>query len=76
MDYRPERIIRLHPLEPSVAANEITETWDESEAGAIALPLHSQVLPSETPNVQIATLSTPDPAPTDTKEAPDSGQRG
>ena len=30
------------------------------------------MLPSETPNVQIATLSTPDPAPTDTKEAPDS----
>ena len=56
----------------SVAANKVTEEWDESEAGAIALPLHSQVLPSETPNVQIATLSTPDPAPTDTKEAPNS----
>jgi hypothetical protein len=57
---------------PSVAANKVTETWDESESAATALPLRSQVLPSETPNVQIATLSTPDPAPTDTKEAPDS----
>jgi hypothetical protein len=57
---------------PSVAANEITETWDESEAAATALPLRSQVLPSEAPNVQIATLSTPDLARTDAKEAPDS----
>jgi len=36
----------------SVAANKVTETWDESEAAATALPLRSQVPPSETPNVQ------------------------
>ena len=57
---------------PSVKVTKVTETWDELESAATALPLRSQVLPSETPNVQIATLSTPDPAPTDTKEAPDS----
>ena len=56
----------------SVAANKVTEGWDESEAAATALPLRSQVLPSEAPNVQIATLSTPDLARTDAKEAPDS----
>ena len=49
-----------------------TEEWDESEAAATASPFRSQVLPAETPNVQTATLSTPDPARTDTKEALDS----
>jgi hypothetical protein len=54
----------------SVAANKVTEGRDESsEAAAIALPLSSQALPSETPNVR---LSTPDSAPPDAKEAPDS----
>ena len=70
--YAPPHVIVDADKGTSVAANKVTEEWDELEAGAIALPLHSQVLPSETPNVQIATLSTPDPAPTDTKEAPDS----
>jgi hypothetical protein len=57
---------------PSVTANKVTEEWDQSEAAATASPLRSRVLPSETPNVQTATLSTPDPARTDAKEAPDS----
>ena len=56
----------------SVTAYKVTEEWDEPEAAATASPLRSQVLPSETPNVQTATLSTPDPARTDTKEALDS----
>jgi hypothetical protein len=57
----------------SVGATKVTEERNESsEAAAIALPLRSQALPSETPNVQIATLSTPNPAPPDAKETPDS----
>jgi hypothetical protein len=57
----------------SVAANKVTEARDESpEATAIAFPLRSQALPSETPNLQIAKLSTPNPAPPDAKETPDS----
>ena len=56
----------------SVAANKVTEERDQSEAAATAFPLRAQALPSETPNAQIATLSTPDPVRTDTKEAPDS----
>jgi hypothetical protein len=70
--YAPPHVIVDADKGTSVAANEITETWDESEAAATALPLRSQVLPSEAPNVQIATLSTPDLARTDAKEAPDS----
>src|SRR5215472_6468662 len=56
----------------SVAPDKVPEERDESEAAATAFALRSQALPSETPNAQIATLSTPDPVRTDTKEAPDS----
>ena len=56
----------------AVRANKVTEEWDELEAAATASPPRSHVFPSETPNVQTATLSTPDPARTDAKEAPDS----
>jgi hypothetical protein len=38
--------------ETSVTAYKVTEEWDESEAAATASPFRSQVLPSETPNVQ------------------------
>jgi hypothetical protein len=56
----------------AVTANKVTEEWDESEAAATASPPRSHVFPSETPTAQTATLSTPDPARTDAKEAPDS----
>jgi hypothetical protein len=52
----------------SVAANKVTEERDETEAAATASPLRSQTLSSETPNAQIATLNTPDPAPPEAKE--------
>ena len=70
--FYPPHVIVDADTGPSVAANKVTDTLDESEAAATALPLRSQALPSETPNVQIARLSTPDPARTDAKEAPDS----
>ena len=69
--YAPHVIVNAD-TGPSVTANKGTQEWDQSEAAATASPLRSRVLPSETPNVQTATLSTPDPAGTDAKEAPDS----
>jgi hypothetical protein len=56
----------------AVTANKATKEWDASEAAAAASPPRSHVFPSETPNARTATLSTPDPARTDAKEAPDS----
>ena len=54
----------------SVAANKITEESSDSEAAAIALPLLSQVLPSERPNVQIAALTPPDEVHHNASEQP------
>ena len=68
----PAHVIVDADTETPGAANKTTEESGDSEAAAIALPPRSQALPSETPNVQIAALSAPDPVRTDTKEAPDS----
>src|SRR3984893_9920633 len=49
-----------------------TATAPSGEPGSIveaALPPSSQMLPTETPPVQVATASTPDPVPSDAKEA-------
>ena len=44
-------------------------TVAELVTGTAALPNRSQVLPPETPPVQVATANTPDPVPNDAKEA-------
>jgi hypothetical protein len=55
------------------AAEPVTRTAtaasDEPESIEAALPDTSQMLPPETPPVQVATASTPDPVPNDAKEA-------
>jgi len=53
-----------------VAANKITEESGDSEAAATALPLSSQVLQSETPNLQIAALTPPDQVHHDARDGP------
>jgi hypothetical protein len=53
-----------------VAANKITEEAGDAEAAATALPLLSQVLPSERPNVQIAALTPPDQVHHNVSEEP------
>jgi hypothetical protein len=51
-----------------VAANKITEESSDSEAAATARPLLSQVLPSATPNVQLAALTPLDESHHDGRE--------
>jgi hypothetical protein len=53
----------------AVAAVTGTEGWGGAEAVEAALPDLSQMLPPETPRVQIATLSTSDPVQPEAKEA-------
>jgi hypothetical protein len=56
----------------SVAENNVpNEQRDEPEAAATALPLRSQALPSVTPNVRIAALSSSDPPPTNASKSVD-----
>ncbi len=51
-------------------ATDTTAASDEPESIVeAALPDSSQMLPPETPPVQVATASTPDPVPNDAKEA-------
>jgi hypothetical protein len=51
-------------------ATDTTAAPDEPESIVeAALPASSQMLPPETPPVQVATVSTPDPVPSDAKEA-------
>jgi hypothetical protein len=51
-------------------ATDTTAASDEPESIEVAaLPDSSQMLPPETPPVQVATASTPDPVPNDVKEA-------
>src|SRR5258706_16003010 len=54
-------------------ATDTTAASDKPESIVVAaLPDSSQVVPPETPSVQVATASTPDPVPNDAKEAVDS----
>jgi hypothetical protein len=58
--------------EISAAARTVKEEWHDSEAPASTLPVSSQMLPPESPNVQIATLTDADPTLSDAKKAPGS----
>jgi len=58
--------------EISAAARTVNEEWHASEAPASTLPVSSQMLPPESPNVQIATLTDADPTLSDAKKAPGS----
>jgi hypothetical protein len=61
----------------ATAAEPVTQTATDTTAASdepesiveAALPASSQMLPPETPPVQVATVSTPDPVPSDAKEA-------
>jgi len=61
----------------ATAAEPVTQTATDTTAASgepesiveAALPASSEVLPPETPPVQVATASTPDPIPNDAKEA-------
>jgi hypothetical protein len=61
----------------ATAAEPVTQTATDTTAASgepesiveAALPASSQMLPPETPPVQVATASTPDPVPNDAKEA-------
>jgi hypothetical protein len=61
----------------ATAAEPVTQTATDTTAASdepesiveAALPASSQTLPTETPPVQVATASTPDPVPSDAKEA-------
>ena len=66
----PAHVVGDANTETPVAANKITEKSGDSEAAATALPLRSQVLPSETPNVQIAALTPPDQVHHNASEEP------
>src|SRR6202048_1313337 len=54
----------VRPTDTATAASGEPESIVEA-----ALPASSQTLPTETPPVQVATASTPDPVPSDAKEA-------
>src|SRR5437763_4833771 len=66
--------------EVATAAEPVTGTETDTTAASdkpesiivAALPDSSQMLPPETPPVQVTTTSTPDPVPNDAKEAVDS----
>jgi hypothetical protein len=61
----------------ATAAEPVTQTTTDTTAASgepesiveAALPASSEVLPPETPPVQVATANTPDPVPNDAKEA-------